>query len=222
MFDFHSHTFLSDGSLSTLELVRRAVVAGYSAIAVTDHVGRGSLERLVREVREDCELATRHWKITALPGVELTHVPPAEIAGLARRAKELGAAVVVVHGETLSEPVSEGTNLAAARCPQVDILAHPGILSGEAARAAAENGVFIEITTRKSHSQTNTGVARAALAARAEMVVNSDTHEPEDLLDESLVAQTLRTAGILDQAVIARILQQNPAGLLARVQALSG
>ena len=35
---------------------------------------------------------------------------------------------VVVHGETLVEPVEPGTNRAAVSCPEVDILAHPGCL----------------------------------------------------------------------------------------------
>ena len=63
IYDFHSHTFHSDGVLSPLELIRRAAVKGYSAIAVTDHVGAGSLERVIKEVSGDCELARSHWNI---------------------------------------------------------------------------------------------------------------------------------------------------------------
>jgi predicted metal-dependent phosphoesterase TrpH len=44
MYDFHTHTFLSDGVLSPIELIRRALVRGYKAIGVTDHVGVGNLE----------------------------------------------------------------------------------------------------------------------------------------------------------------------------------
>ena len=49
IYDFHTHTFLSDGTLSPLELIRRAKTKGYQAIALTDHVGLGSLERVIRE-----------------------------------------------------------------------------------------------------------------------------------------------------------------------------
>ena len=38
MYDFHTHTFLSDGVLSPIELIRRALVRGYKAMAITDHV----------------------------------------------------------------------------------------------------------------------------------------------------------------------------------------
>ena len=38
MYDFHTHTFLSDGVLAPTELIQRAVNKGYKVIAVTDHV----------------------------------------------------------------------------------------------------------------------------------------------------------------------------------------
>ena len=125
IYDFHTHTSLSDGSLSPIELIRRALVNGYKAIALTDHVAVGYLERIVKETMADCALARAHWDILAIPGVELTHVPPRAIGEVARRAKELGAWLVVVHGESLTEPVANGTNSAALQCSDVDILAHP-------------------------------------------------------------------------------------------------
>ena len=48
MYDFHTHTFLSDGVLSPIELIRRAFVRGYKVIAITDHVGFGNLEYVVK------------------------------------------------------------------------------------------------------------------------------------------------------------------------------
>ena len=44
MYDFHTHTFLSDGVLSPIELIRRAFVRGYRGMAVTDHVGLGNVD----------------------------------------------------------------------------------------------------------------------------------------------------------------------------------
>ena len=49
------------------------------------------------------------WGITVLPGIELTHIPPAMIADAAREARSLGARIVVCHGETIVEPVAAGT-----------------------------------------------------------------------------------------------------------------
>ncbi|HCH10256.1 MAG TPA: PHP domain-containing protein, partial [Dehalococcoidia bacterium] len=35
MYDFHTHTFLSDGALSPIELIRRAIKIGYQVMAIT-------------------------------------------------------------------------------------------------------------------------------------------------------------------------------------------
>ena len=42
------------------------------------------------------------------------------------------------------EPVEPGTNEAAIRSPWVDVLAHPGLITPEEARLAAERGVRLE------------------------------------------------------------------------------
>jgi len=215
IYDFHSHTFHSDGALSTLELIRRAAVRGYSAIAVTDHIGPGSLERIIKEVSRDCELASSYWNIVAVPGVELTHAPHQAIDVLAKKAKELGAWLVVVHGESPVEPVEEGTNLAAVRSKYVDILAHPGHMTAEVAELAEKNGVYIEITTRRGHCVTNAHVAQVAGKAGAMMLLNSDSHTEDDLLTEALANETLRQAGVKD---LKQILEHNPVKLLQRIR----
>ena len=151
LYDFHTHTFLSDGVLSPVELVRRAKVIGYRALAITDHVGPGNLEFVLNVLTKDCELASRCWDIKALPGVEITHVPKEDIDYLAREAKAMGAKVVNVHGETITEPVEYGTNLAAVSSDHVDILAHPGLIRPEEASIAAQNSVFFSpLVTGKS------------------------------------------------------------------------
>src|SRR5438128_1032392 len=122
LYDFHTHSFLSDGELSPVELIRRAAVRGYRAIGIADHAGPGNVEAVVRQLVADCRLCERYWDIVALPGVELTHLPPAAIGEVARMARAAGARLVVVHGETPAEPVEPGTNLAAVSCPDVDVL----------------------------------------------------------------------------------------------------
>ena len=109
VYDFHTHTFYSDGSLSPVELIRRAAVRGYRAVALTDHVGLGNCEEVLRQIIRDCDLCRRHWDILAIPGVEITHVPAGAIAEVARTARRAGARIVVVHGETLVEPVEPDT-----------------------------------------------------------------------------------------------------------------
>jgi putative hydrolase len=217
LYDFHSHTFHSDGVLSPIELIRRAAVRGYCTLGITDHVGVGSLKRLIKEVGDDCRLARSHWNIMAMPGVELTHLPPGAIDEAARKAKELGAWLVVVHGETPVEPVEKGTNLAAVKSHYVDILAHPGHMTAETARIAAENGVFIEITTRRGHCTTNAHVARVAGKAGALMLLDTDSHDENDLLSDELARETLTQAGISSRK-FKTILEDNPLKLIQRIK----
>jgi histidinol phosphatase-like PHP family hydrolase len=216
LYDFHTHTFLSDGELSPVELIRRAHVRGYRAIGIADHAGPGNLAPLLQQLVEACAFCVRHWDIWAFPGVELTHLPPAAIGEVAREARALGARLVVVHGETTAEPVEPGTNLAAVRCPDVDVLGHPGLLTAEEAELAARNGVYVELTARRGHSLTNGHVARLGLAAGARFLVDSDAHHPDDLLTPDLAIKVARGAG-LDHPTAETVLRENPRLLLARL-----
>jgi putative hydrolase len=216
VYDFHTHTSISDGALSPLELVRRALINGYKAIAITDHVGIGYLERLIKEITADCALAEKHWKITAIPGVELTHIPAAAIAQAAQKAKGLGAKLVVVHGETIAEPVEPGTNMAALKSPHVDILAHPGMITLEEAEIAAANGIYLEISARKQHSPSNKHVADMARRSGAKLIVDSDAHDELDLLT-SKSARSIAESASLTEAEIIEALQANPQALLRKL-----
>jgi histidinol phosphatase-like PHP family hydrolase len=216
VYDFHTHTSLSDGSLVPIELIRRAMVHGYQAIGVTDHVGLGSLERVIEEVKRDCHTAQEYWNITAIPGVELTHLPISAIALAAKKAKELGARLVVVHGETVVEPVEKGTNLAAIQSPDVDILAHPGLLTLEEAKLAAANGTFIELSARRGHCITNGHIAKLAQICGIKLLVNSDAHEENELLTHQLARMIVYGAGLNEEAT-EQILTTNPLALLDRL-----
>lgn len=216
LYDFHTHTFHSDGVLSPIELIRRAFVKGYSAIAITDHVALGSLGRVINETSDDCALARAHWNILAIPGVELTHLPPQAISEVAQKAKEMGAWLVIVHGETSTEPVEQGTNLAAVQSPYVDILAHPGLITTEEAALAAQNNVFIELTSRTGHSATNAHVALISQEAQARLLVSSDAHNEDDLLTPALAEAVLHQAG-LGEHHYEQILNRNPLLLIDKV-----
>jgi histidinol phosphatase-like PHP family hydrolase len=202
MIDLHMHTVFSDGVLIPFELARRAEAKGLTGMAFTDHVDPSNVDFVVPRLAEAARQLMGRTGIRILAGAELTHVPPAMIAGLVERARALGAAIVLVHGETLVEPVQPGTNRAAIEAG-ADILSHPGMITLEDARMAASRGVALEITARKGHSLTNGHVARAALAAGARMVLNTDTHAPEDLITREFAALVLRGAGLDEDAVAA-------------------
>jgi histidinol phosphatase-like PHP family hydrolase len=197
LIDLHTHTIFSDGELLPSELVRRAVIHGYEAIALTDHADYTNLEHVL-EAAKKAKYLEDEWDIRVLPGVELTHVPPRKIAPLAKKAKELGAKIVVVHGETISEPVAPGTNAASVSCEYVDILAHPGLISEEDVQTAAENNVILEITARNGHNRTNGHVSRLALEIGATLVVNTDTHAPENLITDETALKIAMGAGLTE------------------------
>ncbi len=193
--EFHSHTLLTDGEVVGIEMIREAVARGLKAITVTDHVSFGNLEWILKAEIAECELA-RDWPIIAIPGVEITHVPPDRLDEAVARARRAGAKIVVVHGETRSEPVLAGTNRAAVSNPEVDILAHPGYLTAEEADLARSNDVFLELSGRKAHMVTNGHVARVGEACRATLIVDSDAHAPEDILTQEEAQTVARGAGL--------------------------
>jgi len=195
MYDLHTHSTLSDGEMLPIELVRRASVLGYRTLAITDHVDSGNLSPVIAAQIPLKELAAAYG-VTLLAGVEITHVPPSFIPLLARRAKDEGADIVVVHGETVVEPVAPGTNLAACTCDEVDLLAHPGLITAEVAREAAERGIALEITSRAGHNRTNGRVALEARSAGCIVVVDSDAHAPHDLMDGGAREMVARGAGL--------------------------
>ncbi|MDK2893175.1 histidinol phosphate phosphatase domain-containing protein [Methanohalophilus sp.] len=195
MIDLHTHTIFSDGELIPSELIRRAIVHGYEAIGLTDHVDYSNVEHVMKNVQK-ARYLENIWDIKVFPGVEITHVPPEEIAPLAKMAKELGAEIIVVHGESPVEPVVPGTNAAAVKCPDVDILAHPGFITEEEARVAVENNVCLEITARSGHNRTNGHVARIGKLAGATLVVDTDAHSPSDLITDETALKVAMGAGL--------------------------
>ncbi len=199
MIDLHTHTFFSDGDLIPSELIRRFESLGYSAVAITDHADASNLDFIIPRMRKLASCLNAVQSVKVIPGIELTHVPPASIAILVREARKLGAALVVIHGETVVEPVAPGTNRAGIEAG-ADILAHPGLISDEEAALAAQKGVLLEITSRSGHSLTNGHVAKAAAKGGAGLVLDSDTHSPENIMTEGFARRVLEGAGLPAEA----------------------
>ncbi|MFO7761477.1 MAG: histidinol phosphate phosphatase domain-containing protein [Thermodesulfobacteriota bacterium] len=195
MIDLHSHCILSDGALIPAEHLRRVENMGYEAIAITDHGDSANLDHIIPRLIKAAEELNPFCSTLLLPGIELTHIPPALIGTLTDRARKLGALLVVVHGETIVEPVKKGTNRAALEAG-VDILAHPGFITKEEASLAAEKGIFLEISGRKGHSLTNGHVAKVAENTGAKLAVNSDAHSPEDFLSREMARKIALGAGL--------------------------
>jgi len=197
MIDLHTHSLFSDGELTPAESARRFEVAGYRAVAITDHGDRSNIESIIPSLVTFCEEMNHREGIRVIPGIELTHVRPESIPALVARSRELGARLVVVHGESIVEPVAPGTNRMAIES-SVDILAHPGLIMEEEVSLAKERSVYLELTSRKGHSLTNGHVARLARRIGALMVLNSDTHAPEDILPTARRHEVVLGAGLTE------------------------
>lgn len=199
MIDLHTHSIFSDGELIPYELVRRAEEKGYRFIAITDHLDFSNMDFVIpRIVRVADKINKEERGIKVIPGCELTHISPCYFKEAVKEARKLGAKIVVAHGETPVEPVSEGTNTAAILAG-VDILAHPGLITDKDAGLAAKKGVFLEITARGGHNITNGHVAKVAISAKANVIVNTDAHAPRDLIDKKFASVVARGAGLTEE-----------------------
>jgi len=214
MIDLHTHTTFSDGVLIPAELARRAAQAGYRGICITDHADPSNMRLILENMRRFVKEAGAFLDVDVAVGVELTHCPPPLIPGLIAQARDLGAMLVVVHGETIVEPVALGTNLAAIE-GGADVLAHPGLLTAQDAQLAAEKGVHLEITTRKGHSLTNGHVAAMARRHGAPLVVDNDAHAPGDLVSQDMRRKIALGAGLTPEEYQAA--EENARRILSRV-----
>jgi len=209
--DLHTHSLFSDGVLIPSELARRAEHAGLKAVGITDHGDSSNIDFVVPRIVAVAIDLNRFMAIKVIPGIELTHVPPPMIAECARRARNLGARIIIVHGETIAEPVAPGTNRAAIDAG-VNILAHPGLITMEDVLMAKEKGILLEISARKGHSLTNGHVAKLATETGAKLVINTDTHEPSDLINLDQALKVVLGAGLTEEDF--NLMQQNATAFL--------
>lgn len=195
MYNFHCHSLLSDGALLPSEVAVRYMAAGYKAIAITDHVDYSNIKFVTEQILEFC----RHWPesrgIKVLSGIEITHLPPEQFKPLAKYARGKGIKIIVAHGQTLVEPVIKGTNRAALEA-DIDILAHPGLISDADVKLAEKKGIFLELTSRKGHCATNRHVAERALKFGAKLILSTDSHTPEDIISSGRLINIARRAGL--------------------------
>ena len=182
--DLHVHSLLSDGVYFPMELVRRAQVKGYAVIAITDHVDTSNISRVVPEVvKVAAEINRQVKEIRVIPGAEVTHPPAGSIKGLVKEARKIGAKLILVHGETLAEPVVPGTNRKALETG-IDILAHPGLISEKDFLFAKKQGVLLEVSARKGHSISNGYLVSLWRRLGGKLIINTDGHHEDDLFTE--------------------------------------
>jgi putative hydrolase len=198
MIDLHTHTVLSDGGLLPAELVRRAEINGYRAMALTDHVDSGNIEIVLDQLIKVSKDLNGQGGIKVLPGVEITHMPPSLIPKLAEQARKLGAKIVVVHGESPVEPVAPKTNWFGLQS-DIDILAHPGMITEEEIQMAKGKGIYLEISARRGHSLTNGRLVFLARKYKADLVINTDAHQSRELFTSEMIRKVGLGAGLTEE-----------------------
>jgi len=200
MYNLHSHSLLSDGVLLPSEVAVRYLSLGYRVIAITDHADYSNIDLVIKAILN----FTNHWpkdlRIKVLPGIELTHLPLEQFKPLVKYARKKGIKIIIGHGETLVEPVIKGTNLAALEA-DIDILAHPGLICDDEVKIAKKKGVFLEITSRKGHRDTNPHVAEQALRQGARLILNTDSHSPEDIIKPEELVKIASVAGLSQKEI---------------------
>ena len=206
MYDLHTHSLLSDGTLLPSEIAVRYLALGFKTIAITDHVDYSNIKPVVSAILE----FTRNWPrkslpINILPGIELTHLPLEQFKPLAKYARAQGIKIIVAHGETLAEPVIKGTNLAALEA-DIDILAHPGLITDAEVKLAKKKNIFLEITARRGHKVTDNHVVEQALKFGAKLILNTDSHSPENIIPAAEIIKVAKQSG-LSQKQIDKIYQ---------------
>ena len=213
MIDLHTHSIFSDGVLIPAELVRRAEFKGLEIIGITDHGDTSNIDFIIPRIAAVADELNGVVKIRVIPGIEITHVPPVLIGDTVKKARSLGAEIIIVHGETIVEPVAPGTNNAALEA-DIDVLAHPGLITEDEVVKAKEKGILLEISARKGHSLTNGHVAQLATRIGAGLVINSDAHAPGDLINQKEAARIVRGSGLTEKDF--KIMQNNAANLFLK------
>ena len=90
------------------------------------------------------------------------------------------------------------------------------LINIEEASIAARNGIFLELSGRKGHGLANGHVARMAKQSGAEIILDSDAHEPEDLMTRDYAEKVALGAG-LEPAEMRHTLNESPQALLNQI-----
>ena len=185
-----THDLVGDGQTEPGAL---AVVRFVGLVQSCDGFDFSFVKSLTAQVRR----YSLYADVEAVAGVELRHVPPALIPSAAQQARDEGAALVLVYGETLSDQVAEGTNFAAIDAG-ADILVHPGLIDEKAAAYAAEKGVALEFTSCPRYALANAHTASMALRFGCPLVRGSAATKAEEMTTRAFWPFVIRGCDVFE------------------------
>lgn len=197
--DLHSHTIASDGRATIAEMAQAAHERGYEYLAITDHSashGFGndvSPARLREQIERIAEIDAGLEDMRLLAGSEVNILPDGSLDYEDELLGELDWVVASVHTAFgMGEQRMTERMIAAIEHPLVDAIGHPTgrlidrrepyAVDLEAVfAAAARTGTLLEINANPDRRDLSEAHARAAVAAGARIVIDSDAHRPETL-----------------------------------------
>lgn len=101
----------------------------------------------------------------------------------------------------------------AVNCSDIDVLGHPGLITIDDAETAKENDIALEISARCGHSLSNGHVAKIAREVGANLIIDTDTHSPDNLINYEMAYKIGLAAGLTEKEVV-KALVDNPQKIL--------
>jgi len=212
--DLHSHSEWSDGRATMLEMARGAKALGYKFLGVTDHSPRIKVvngldaERLLAQSQEMAEVQAQVKGIELFQGIEVDILEDGALDLPDQVLELLDVVVASPHVKLRQEPAAMTQRmLRAVSHPHVDLIGHPtgrrpGSREGasydfEAVfKAAAKNGVALEIDCDPARMDLSPEMARMALELGCNFAMDADAHAPAEFAYVSMGAWMARRAGI--------------------------
>jgi len=217
--DLHSHTTLSDGRNSMGEMVEAARDRGYEYLAITDHSASHGFgddvppDELLRQIERVAKLNGEVDGITVLAGTESNILPDGGLDYDDELLQQLDWVVASVHTSfRMGEQKMTDRIVAAMEHPLVDAIGHPtGRLIAKregypldvdrVIEGAARTGTFIEINANPNRRDVPDNYARAAAAAGVTIVIDSDSHGVDTLVNMRYGVATARRAWLTAENV---------------------
>jgi DNA polymerase (family X) len=210
--DLHCHTVASDGRNTVEEMAGAALERGYEYLAITDHsashgfgndVSPDALRRHVEHIRSADE---RIDGLRLLAGSEVNVLPDGSLDYDDALLAELDWVIASLHS-SFRMPEAELTErmVRAMEHPLVDAIGHPtGRLIGRrepyaidierVVEAAAATGTFLEVNANPDRRDLSEVHARLAVERGVTIVIDSDAHGVERLVNARYGVATARRA----------------------------
>ena len=197
--DLHMHSTWSDGRDSIEAMVIQCRALGYEYMAITDHSPTSAASRnltldgVTRQADEIDALRARHPDIAILHGCEVDILPDGRLDFPDRVLERFDIVLASLHeraGHDRDQLMQR--YVAAMEHPLVAMITHPtnrlvpyragyDLDYDRLFDVAVETGTIVEVDGAPSHLDLDGALARRAIAAGAELAIDSDCHRAEFL-----------------------------------------